>query len=331
MFHSWRDRQEVELVEAPVWVQIYDIPLNQRTSSNVQDIANKTGRFIRFDEKGAAGWGKFVRVKVALNVEKPLRKMLSIRKSQGPSTGVSYRYEGIPNFCYLCGKLGHLIKECDRRNEESNEEEVLNYGEWMRATPWKPYSAKLEALEVKPNTRAQDDASSKASASTSQGVSLKLQVYKDSLELHTERALNLSPHLDGPMLLPTVVDKTPEAVVNNLLAPILILDTPNAVDRVCPPHVEPSPNVQQSNSPNTRPQNFVLGSAGKKEHRKERARGQSGKTQVWYDEQGEQTNKSHRAKVVTSENASTDRGSQFTPEPTKNRLVNLLTRAKPEQ
>ncbi|KAJ4823219.1 hypothetical protein Tsubulata_025239 [Turnera subulata] len=104
------------------------------------------------------GWGKFVRFKVALNVDKHLHRTLAIRKGNGASIEVSFRYEGIPNFCYLCGKLGHLFKECDLQREESDEEEVLSFREWMRASSRKPFSARLEAVVAKPVYRAIEDA-----------------------------------------------------------------------------------------------------------------------------------------------------------------------------
>ncbi|KAJ4849914.1 hypothetical protein Tsubulata_011724 [Turnera subulata] len=119
---------QVDLVETPIWVQMYDIPLNQRTSQNVQGIAIKVGCFLRFDEKGAAEWGKFVQVRVALNIDKPLRKNLLICKGSGSTSEVTIHYEGIPNFCYLYGKLSHLLKECEQRQEDSDEEEVVHNG-----------------------------------------------------------------------------------------------------------------------------------------------------------------------------------------------------------
>ncbi|KAJ4838520.1 hypothetical protein Tsubulata_006103 [Turnera subulata] len=137
---------QVPLNEVLLWVQLLDIPLNQRTANNVSGIASKAGKFVSFDEKGAVGWGKFVRARVLVNTYKPLRKSLMIRKEGGPMITVSFRYEGKPNFCYICGKLGHVLEECECRNEDSNEEEKHNFGEWLRESPRKPYNVRLEAI-----------------------------------------------------------------------------------------------------------------------------------------------------------------------------------------
>lgn len=31
------------------------------------------------------------------------------------------------NFCYVCGKVDHVLRECDKRNEEFDDEELENY------------------------------------------------------------------------------------------------------------------------------------------------------------------------------------------------------------
>ncbi|KAJ4842367.1 hypothetical protein Tsubulata_015724 [Turnera subulata] len=113
---------QVELKETPVWVQIIDIPLNHRTARNMTNIANRAGRFLCFDEKGEKGWGKFVWAQINLDVKKPLRKSLTIQKGQG-----------------------HVLKECELWSEDSDEEEKTSFGEWLRASPRKPFSAKLVA------------------------------------------------------------------------------------------------------------------------------------------------------------------------------------------
>ncbi|KAJ4843031.1 hypothetical protein Tsubulata_005886 [Turnera subulata] len=170
---------QVELVETPVSIQMYDIPLNQRTMQIVEGIANKAGRFINFDKKAKIGWGKFVRARIALNVEKPLRRNLTIRQSLGQPSEVYYRYEGIPNFCYLCGRLGHSLKECERRSEELDEEEILSFGEWLRASPCNPFSTKMESLSKKTNSENHDSCDSSDQTASAQEVVRKLQMDKE--------------------------------------------------------------------------------------------------------------------------------------------------------
>ncbi|KAJ4839692.1 hypothetical protein Tsubulata_006580 [Turnera subulata] len=130
---------QVEVAEVPIWVQISNVPPNQRSRISVISIASRVGNFLRFDDKGEQGWGKFIRARVNMQVDRPIRKSLTIRKGKGEKVAVIFRYEGLPNFCYLCGKMDHQLKECDRRSEESDDEEQVNFGEWLRASPRKPF------------------------------------------------------------------------------------------------------------------------------------------------------------------------------------------------
>ncbi|KAJ4844126.1 hypothetical protein Tsubulata_026073 [Turnera subulata] len=120
---------QVELFEVPIWVQMNNIPWNQRPKTNVINIAERVGSFITLDEKGKQGWGKFVRARVLMHVEKSIRKSLFIRTGKGEKVEVTYRYEGLPNFYYICGRMDHLLKECDLRNKDLDEEQRTTFGE----------------------------------------------------------------------------------------------------------------------------------------------------------------------------------------------------------
>ncbi|KAJ4843812.1 hypothetical protein Tsubulata_028524 [Turnera subulata] len=80
-------------------------------------------------------------------VDNPIRKSLTICTDKGEKVVVNFGCEGLPNFCYICRKMDHQMKECDRRSEDSEEEEQLNYKEWLRASPRKPFRLKAEAKE----------------------------------------------------------------------------------------------------------------------------------------------------------------------------------------
>ncbi|KAJ4822428.1 hypothetical protein Tsubulata_034206 [Turnera subulata] len=85
---------QVDLEEVPIWVQMHNIPWNQRSQSNVMSIALKAGTFICFDEKGEKGWGSFVRVRINMHVEKPIRRSVFIHTGQG--TKVELRTKVVP-------------------------------------------------------------------------------------------------------------------------------------------------------------------------------------------------------------------------------------------
>ena len=78
-----------------------------------QDIGRSRGRFIEVDKRaGQADQAKFIRIKVDLPIEKPLRRGGHVVSKDGEKYWVQFRYERLPTFCYLCGKLGHDDKHC---------------------------------------------------------------------------------------------------------------------------------------------------------------------------------------------------------------------------
>ena len=72
-----------------------------------------------------------MRVRVDLQLDKPLRRGGKIASVDGEKFWVSFRYERLPTFCFHCGRLGHDLKHCQ---EISNSQDSSNqYGDWLRA------------------------------------------------------------------------------------------------------------------------------------------------------------------------------------------------------
>ena len=56
--------------------------------------------------------GRFMRVKVNLDIPLPLCNGRVITLENGNKHWVSFRYERLPNICYWCGRLDHDDKDC---------------------------------------------------------------------------------------------------------------------------------------------------------------------------------------------------------------------------
>ncbi|KAJ4843079.1 hypothetical protein Tsubulata_046969 [Turnera subulata] len=139
-FNSGRDVRKIQLCKAPFWVRIYDVPWKARIEQNVLPICRKVGEYVEFDEDGVLGSGSFIRARIRVNVEKPLAKEIVTKRANGSSVRIYFRYERLPNFCYHCGRLGHLLKDCMFINDNDEEAEIgIPYGEWLRASPKKPF------------------------------------------------------------------------------------------------------------------------------------------------------------------------------------------------
>ncbi|KAL0403884.1 UNVERIFIED_CONTAM: hypothetical protein Sradi_2029200 [Sesamum radiatum] len=74
-------------------------------------------------------------MRVALDITKPLSRALKIRTVLGDEQLISFTYEHLPNFCYLCGCLGHLSRQCELQLQPDFKDPGLNtpFGGWLQA------------------------------------------------------------------------------------------------------------------------------------------------------------------------------------------------------
>ncbi|KAK4389620.1 hypothetical protein Sango_2299000 [Sesamum angolense] len=85
------------------------------------------------DDSGCS-WGASLRMRVGLNVNQPLKQDLKIWSTSGEELLVHFTYKCLPNFCFLCGCLGHIDKYCGVRFEVGFQDvgEATPYGPWPR-------------------------------------------------------------------------------------------------------------------------------------------------------------------------------------------------------
>ena len=115
------------------WVKAEDVPLNKRTKSMAVSMATCMGRFVEFDESDPIGWSKYMRFRVDVNLDKPLRRGMRIATANG-SKWIKFKYEKLMDLCYACGKLGHNYSQCLKYDDVTPVSE-LPYGLWLRGTP----------------------------------------------------------------------------------------------------------------------------------------------------------------------------------------------------
>ncbi|KAL0411038.1 UNVERIFIED_CONTAM: hypothetical protein Slati_3693500 [Sesamum latifolium] len=99
-------------------------------------LGNRIGAFkdMETDNTGRS-WGVFLRIRIGLNVNQPLKRALKVCLTSGEELLARLTYEHLPNFCYLCGMLGHIDKYCEGHFEESFRDSGTEtpYGPWLRA------------------------------------------------------------------------------------------------------------------------------------------------------------------------------------------------------
>lgn len=79
--------------------------------------------------------GNFLRMKVTIDINKPLCRGRLISLSHSEQSWVSFKYERLPNICYWCGCLNHRDRDCDLwiESEGNLTKESQAYGAWIRA------------------------------------------------------------------------------------------------------------------------------------------------------------------------------------------------------
>ncbi|XP_050222610.1 uncharacterized protein LOC126672696 [Mercurialis annua] len=113
----------VGLEVSPFWMRIYNLPLNCRGKAAVTKIAGKVGRIIECSDDEMGTWERFSRVRVMVDVTKPIVRGTKIINPLGESCWVAIKYEKIQNFCYWCGHLDHTVADCETKPEEMEVEE----------------------------------------------------------------------------------------------------------------------------------------------------------------------------------------------------------------
>jgi hypothetical protein len=115
------------------WVRIYDLPTGFRTMNIGRQLGNKIGDFLKVDlDDNTGGWRDFLRIRVKLDVEKPLTRIVYVLLRGGKREAFRVKYEKLPRFCAVCGLLGHVESEC---GDGVHEKKEIQYGDWLIASP----------------------------------------------------------------------------------------------------------------------------------------------------------------------------------------------------
>lgn len=126
---------EIVFESIRLWVKVEDVPFEKRKKSMAMAMAQKMGKFVEYDESDPIGWSKYMRIRVDLPLDKPLRRGMWMMVGNC-SKWVKFKYERLMDFCYVCGLFGHGYRDCSVYDDRMAVGE-LPYGGWMGASPTK--------------------------------------------------------------------------------------------------------------------------------------------------------------------------------------------------
>ncbi|KAL6276963.1 hypothetical protein ACE6H2_020564 [Prunus campanulata] len=101
--HVGMDAREMEVGHSTFWVQFHGIPPFNMVTLVARKIGSLIGRVMEVDQaEGDDCIGRCLRVRLQLDVRQPLMR----------GAFVTLRYEYLPEYCFICGCLGHLSRTC---------------------------------------------------------------------------------------------------------------------------------------------------------------------------------------------------------------------------
>jgi hypothetical protein len=189
-FHRLLEDVEIETMvfeSAVFWVQIHNLPVLSLKKEVAVSLGRSIGEVLTTtDSDEELGGGRVMRIRVKVNINKPLCRGRKIGLANGKDSWATFRYERLPNFCYWCGMLTHGEKDCDfwLRNHSTLHQEDQAYGAWLRAPGNRPY----RKVEIHVPGRAQNGGTVKASRGVTDEVVVDLPAGKEPVNVPERQA-----------------------------------------------------------------------------------------------------------------------------------------------
>lgn len=119
-----------------MWIQIYGLPSGIMTEVVGRQLGNFFGEFLEYDHKNnTSNWREYMRIKVKIDVRKPLKRRKKITRRNGAEVLVTCKYERLGDFCFTCGIISHTERYCRQFLNRDKEDINREWGSWLRAQP----------------------------------------------------------------------------------------------------------------------------------------------------------------------------------------------------
>lgn len=126
--------KSIPLYMLAFWVQIHNLPLGFMTQVIGQNLGNFIVNFLEYDEKNNLNFlPPFICIQVLIDVGKALNKSKRIKRKEGEATKVSFKYEHLRPFCYLCELMRYVNEIYDKHLKMVVDDKIKNWGPKQRA------------------------------------------------------------------------------------------------------------------------------------------------------------------------------------------------------
>ncbi|TXG63910.1 hypothetical protein EZV62_010904 [Acer yangbiense] len=119
------------------WIQIPNAPLLCMTKEMGEFLGQLISELVDIDVRVSGEcFGKYIRLKVAIDISKPLKRFPRIELVEGEESILLLRYERLSEYYFHCGIISHSYQECHNKIKEgrSSVNMQFDYGPWLRAS-----------------------------------------------------------------------------------------------------------------------------------------------------------------------------------------------------
>lgn len=109
-----------------------------------EDVGALLGKVLEVrSDVGGTTIGRCICIRAQVDIHKPLLRWTNVNIGGTPCR-IMFRYEKLAEFCYYCGPLDHMDKNC----KHTHPDEMQFYGHWLRANGQNPTNMKEIAAEL---------------------------------------------------------------------------------------------------------------------------------------------------------------------------------------
>ncbi|MCI14481.1 hypothetical protein A2U01_0035612, partial [Trifolium medium] len=102
-------------------------------------LANYIGEFVEYDKNNNTSfWRQYMRVKVRVDVRRPLKIEKKIILNGGLGGVVKFKYERLGLFCFVCGVIGHSENKCEVKYTMERDDGRRGWSNEIRAEVRRP-------------------------------------------------------------------------------------------------------------------------------------------------------------------------------------------------
>jgi hypothetical protein len=113
---------KMEFENASFWIHMFHLPLACMSETMGVQIGSSVVLVEEVEiEEDGIGWSEYLRVRIRLDLSKPLARG-RVLKLNGEPSWIAFQYERLPKFCFQCGVIHHGVTGCLGRQRSSSQE-----------------------------------------------------------------------------------------------------------------------------------------------------------------------------------------------------------------